>query len=153
SGFCLSLIERDMARAQAMLEEAGTLAARAGLDVADLEIGMGLVRHYDGKHDAAVTLLERGLAIARREHDHWRECLVLMRLAQIELERAQPEAALVRCQALEPVAAKMGNGSEVVSAAALVALAQALRGDASAPELIEDALTRLRDIDAKALLA
>jgi tetratricopeptide (TPR) repeat protein len=153
SGFCLSLIERDMARAQALLEEAGALAARTGLDVADLEIGMGLVRHYDGNHDAAVTLLERGLAISRREHDHWRECLVLMKLAQIELERARPDAALARCQALEPVAAKMGNGSEVAGAAALSALAHLLRGDAGALEQVESALTQLRGIDARALLA
>jgi DNA-binding SARP family transcriptional activator/tetratricopeptide (TPR) repeat protein len=153
SGFCLSLIERDMARAKAMLDEAGALASRAGLDIADLEIGMGLVRHYDGNPDAAMTLLERGLAIARREHDHWRECLVLVKLAQIELERGRSEEALRRCQELEPVAAKMGNGSEVAAAATLTALARLVRGDADARPHIEAALTCLRDLDAKALLA
>jgi hypothetical protein len=42
TGWCLAEIERDMPRAEAMLLEARSLAARVGQDLLDVQSGLGL---------------------------------------------------------------------------------------------------------------
>lgn len=133
TGACLASIERDMRRAELVLLEAETLAARAGLDVIDVPMGLGMVRYFHGDHDDAVRLLGRGLRMARAERDHFRSCACLTVLVELELDRGAPERAHSYCRELLPVAAKMKEGSEMPFSRALDALVRyVLAGDRAA---------------------
>jgi hypothetical protein len=77
----------------------------------------------------------------------------MMRLAQRELERGQPDRALAWCDKLGPIAAKMTEGSEGAITGALEAIGRAARRPVDGDERLEAALTRLRDVDAKGMLA
>lgn len=153
AGRCLAQIERDMVQANAMLSEAEALARREGLDVSEIEWGLGVVRHFMGEHDAAVASLEHALVMLRRERDHWAECDCLTRLVVVAVETGRFEVALGLCRELAAVAAKMGEGSERMAAAALAALARFALGEAGARERVAAAIDALREMDAKGLLA
>ena len=112
TGRCLALIEREIPRAEAMLNEAQALAATCGVELVDIPWGLGLIRAFAGEYDEAVRLLEAAVRLARREHDHWAECEGLQRLALIELERGNAGAARDRAHEISAVASKMGEGSE-----------------------------------------
>jgi DNA-binding SARP family transcriptional activator/tetratricopeptide (TPR) repeat protein len=150
---CLSLLQRDMPRAALLLREAESRAREVGLEVLDVQWGLGLVHHHSGAHEAASVALEQAVGIARREGDHWSECDCLSRLALIALEEERPRDALDRCRELAPVAAKMGEGSEAPLAAALEALSRLALGEAGADGAVEAAVTRLREIDSRWLVA
>ncbi len=153
AGRCLAQIERDMGRAWALLDEASGIADGAQIQVAEIDWGMGIVRHYLGDLEDATARLTRALQHAHRVEDHWAECECLSRLAIIELERRHADRALERCADLSRVASKMGEGSEGVAAQALEALARLLANDPEAQQRIEEALPLLRIVDAKGMLA
>lgn len=143
TGACLASIERDMRRAELVLREAETLAARAGLEVIDVPMGLGMVRYFHGDHHEAVRLLGRGLRMARAERDHFRSCACLTALVELELDRHAPERAHAYCRELLPVAAKMKEGSEMPFSRALDALARyVLAGDRAADSDAADDLAR-----------
>jgi hypothetical protein len=151
SAKCFAMIERDIERARAMVDEAATLLPDHELDLewcwAD-----ALVRSYCGAPDAAL-LVERTLALARRDQDRVCESECLIRLAQLALDRGDPARALAWCRELAPVAAKMTEGSEGAIADALDALARVASAVSGADGHLEHAIARLQDIDAKGMLA
>jgi hypothetical protein len=149
---CLAELEREVARARALLRESEALAGPAGLELTELRWGLGLLRRWDGDLDAAADLVERALRLARRAEDRWRESRCLTWLAMIELERGRPEQTRARCRELTRVAAKMGDRDPPV-AGALLALAQSPAGGPGAPARITRALARLREVDDKSHLA
>jgi DNA-binding SARP family transcriptional activator/tetratricopeptide (TPR) repeat protein len=153
TGRCLALIEREIPRAEALLNEAQGLAAAAGVEPVDIPWGLGLIRAFAGEYDEAVGLLESAVRLARRERDHWAACEGLQRLALIELERGNPGGARDRARDIMAVAAKMGEGSEAPFAAMLDALAARVLGEPNAEDRIDLSLGVLRGIDAKALLS
>lgn len=153
TGRCLALIERSLPRAESLLREARVLASQAHVDLKDVPWGLGLIQAFRGEYDEAAAQLDAALFMAHAEQDHWAECLCLQRLALLEIERGDPRSARARVQQLAPVAAKMGEGSERPFADALEALADWMLGDAAAVDRMERAISTLRDIDAKALLA
>jgi hypothetical protein len=69
------------------------------------------------------------------------------------LERGRFDVALERCADLEPLAAKLGDGSELPFARTLLALAKFARGHGDAAGAVEQALAGLRAIDTKGHLA
>lgn len=149
TGACLASIEREMARAEALLLEADSLANRVGLELNDIPMGMGLVRRFGGDHDEAVKLLERALRMARRDRDHFRTCESLSFLVMLELDRGAPDRALSYCRELIPVAAKLKGGSEAPFSRALEALARYRMPDRdrSARDALEKSLASLRRMD------
>lgn len=149
SARCLLQIEREVPRARAHLAEARLLAESHRIESTELFIGMGFEALFRGEHDEAVRFLEQALELAAQEGDHWRECIVLVRLARLELERERPVAALARCEALRPLAEKMGEGSERAVCAALTALAELSLARDGAASRLESALAALRDVDTK----
>jgi tetratricopeptide (TPR) repeat protein len=153
TGRCLGLLQRDLPRAALLLREAEARAREGGLDVLDVHWGLGLVHHHSGEHASAARELERAIAIARRDGDHWSECDCLSRLALIALEEGRPGDALARCQELAPVAAKMGEGSEAPFAAALEGVARLALAEPGAEERVEASLGRLREIDSRWMMA
>jgi tetratricopeptide (TPR) repeat protein len=153
AGRCLVQLEREIPKAKALLEEALVLSAPMKLELPDIPMGLGLVEHYLGNHDAAGRLLEEGWATGARQLKHWLACESLSRLIIVLLEWGRADAALARCAELEPLAAKLGEGSELPFALTLKALAQLALGQEGAPAEVERSLTRLREIDTKGHLA
>jgi DNA-binding SARP family transcriptional activator len=151
SAQCLALLERDMEHVPGMIEEASQLMDPNRPDVA-LAFARGVLSRYLDGADAA-SLLERSLALARRDDDHSTVCESLMQLTQLALDRGNPAQALAWCRELTPVAAKMSEGSEGAIAEALEALARVALCAAGAEEHLERAIERLRDIDSKGMLA
>lgn len=149
TGVCLASIEREMARAEALLMEAESLAGRVSLELNDIPMGMGLVRRFGGDHEEAAKLLERALRMARRDRDHFRTCESLIFLVMLELDRGAPDRALSYCRELIPVAAKLKGGSESSFSRALEALAGYRAGDrdGSARDALEKSLASLRRMD------
>jgi tetratricopeptide (TPR) repeat protein len=153
TGRCLALIERELPRAESLLREAHVLASQAKVNLKDIPWGLGLIAAFRGEYKEAAAQLDAALVMAQAEQDHWAECLCLQRLALIEIEGGDPESARARVHQLAQVAAKMGEGSERPVADALRALADCMLGDAAAGDRVDQAISRLRNIDAKALLA
>jgi DNA-binding SARP family transcriptional activator len=155
TGRCLAQIERDIAAAEGFLDEARALGETAsGRVPLELTFGMGLIRAFEGLDDEAVPLLERTAELAAREPDHWLiHSYAMTRVARLALEGGRPADALERCIALEPIVAKLPEGSEEPFVEALRALASIELGEAGAYPAAEQALDRLRRVDSKAHVA
>jgi DNA-binding SARP family transcriptional activator/tetratricopeptide (TPR) repeat protein len=154
TGRCLLLIERDVAHGEALLREAQALGqGMTGRTPLEMTFGMGLLHAYKGEDDEAVPLLERAAELAAVELDHWEHTQALIRLARLALDRERPRDVLVQCRALEPLVAKLSEGSEGPFAAALLALARLKLGEGDAPSAVHAALATLRAVDSKAHLA
>jgi predicted ATPase len=153
AGRCLAQLEREIPRAEALLEEATRLCASIPIELADIPTGLGLVEYQRGDYDAAERWLEQGWATAQRVSDHWLAYESLSRWVMLLLERGSAEEALARCADLEPLAQKLGEGSEGPFAATLKALAGLVLGNEGAQADAERALDKLREIDTKGQLA
>lgn len=154
SGSCLAEIGRDILRAEALLLEAQSLAARVGLELCDLFSGLGCIDRHYGRYDEAKSHLQQAWRLARAQQDRWRECTYLGYLAMTQLEAGDPVAALPYCNEMSVVAAKsQGEGSETAIANALAALARYRLGQTNAETELEQAIATLQQADAKRMLA
>ena len=154
TGWCLAETEREMSRAEALLLEAQSLAARVGLELIDIPCGMGCVRRHAADFTAARSLLQQAWHMAQAEQDHWRESACLTYLAMTELEADDPIAAITYSAELATVAAKIsGEVSEGAFAAALDALARYATEQPGAEVMLEQALSTLQQIDSQRMLA
>lgn len=154
SGSCLAEIGRDMIRAEALLLEAQSLAARVGLELCDIFSGLGCVHRHYGRYTEARSLLQQAWRLVQAQQDHWRECTYLSYLAMIDIEAGDPMAALPYCDRMSAVAAKIkGEGSEGTVAMALAALAHYRLGQPNAETALTQAIATLQQVDAKRMLA
>jgi tetratricopeptide (TPR) repeat protein len=157
SGSCLAEIGRDMIRAEALLLEAQSLAARVGLEICDIFSGLGGIHLHNGRYSEAKPLLQQAWQLAQVEQDRWRECTYIRYLAMIELESGNPAAALPYCDAMLEVATKIeGEGSERAIAIALAALAYYQLAQPTAEDALVEinrAIATLQQVDAKRMLA
>ncbi len=153
TAFCLAIIERELPKARALLDEAAESARVHRLSIVDIDLGDGYLAHMEGDVVGAKHGLERGLGLARTRADSWRESMALIRLAMIELESGAWDATRVRARELRTVAAKLGVGSEGAIADALDALALEGAGHAAGPAAVAVAIEGLVSADAKAMLA
>jgi hypothetical protein len=145
------MLERDMPAARAMVEEASELFTERDEELS-WNWALGMLRMYEGADDAR-AFIERAYRLARDAEARWEEFECLMRLVQLEMEGANPAAALAWCRELGPVAAKMAEGSEGAVAEALEALIRVASCVPGADVRFESAVMRLRDVDAKGMLA
>ncbi len=154
SGSCLAEIGRDMARAEALLLEAQSMAARVGLEICDIFSGLGCVSRHYGHYLEARSLLQQAWRLAQEQQYRWREFTYVSYLAMTELETGDPVAALPYCQEMAMVAAKIqGEGSEGAVAVALEALARYQIGQPQAEKRLNDAIATLQHLDTKRMLA
>jgi DNA-binding SARP family transcriptional activator/tetratricopeptide (TPR) repeat protein len=153
TAFCLAIIERELPKARALLDEAAESAKIHSLSVIDVEVGDGYLAHMEGKLAHARGALERGLALARSGADAWRQSMALIRLAMLDLESGDWAAARARAGELRVVAQKLGEGSEGAIADALDALALLGMRAAEAPARVDAGIEGLVRADAKAMLA
>ena len=149
---CLALLEREMPRAGEMLREASAILGQGAEATHQFAWGQGLMSRFCGDLGEARRLIERAHTLAREAEDHWAACDALMSLVQLELEVGNASRALSLSSELAPIAAKMGEGSEVPVAEALDALARLALGEDVRGQL-DRALARLREVDAKGMLA
>ncbi len=149
---CLTLVERDMARAEQLLVEARAASGPDGGHLLELQWASGMFQRFVGDDGPAIASLERALQLARQAQSPWSQFECLMSLARIDLEEGRPAAALARCAELSEVAAKMTEGSELAIAAALEALARTLLGEEGADQRLAVAVSALRRLDAKGAL-
>lgn len=150
---CLTLLEREMPRAQQLIQAAEGIAGSGASNILEYVWASGLFCHFIGQVEPAIASMERALALARRDLLRWEEFECLLRLALIDLENGRAAQALERCGALADLAAKMGDGSEVSVAGALSALARLALRQPGAEDGVESALRALRAVDAKGMLA
>jgi ATP/maltotriose-dependent transcriptional regulator MalT len=134
-----------------MVDEAAALLPEHERDF-DWCWARALARTFDDAPDAG-PLLEEAVGLARAIEERFGECECLIRLVQLYLDRSEPAQALAWCRELMPVAAKMSEGSEGAVADALEALARVACCVPGADDHLERALGRLRDFDAKGMLA
>lgn len=154
SGSCLAELGHEVVRAEALLLEAQSLAARVGLELCDIYSGLGAVYLHYGRYAEARSLLKQAWQMTQLEQDHWREFSYLSYLAMLELEVANPDAALSCCEEMEVVAAQIqGEGSEGAIASALKALANYNLQQPAAESVLEEAILKLRHVDAKRMLS
>ncbi len=156
SGACLTTMERDMNRAEALLLEAQALAQRMQAILPDIPCGLGIVARFRGdlatarRQFAAVYSL---LDTTPADHSpiYLNVCMALSHWAMAELEAHHWEAAIARCRDLQPLAQKISRGSEVAFGQALQALARYALGDDGAALTL--AIKELHDLDAPRKLA
>jgi tetratricopeptide (TPR) repeat protein len=152
-GLCFAYLGHDMARAHRVLREAVDLARKHGLELADLESGLGYVARYAGDVDAARARLTGGATLAQKDKDHFTAYSSVTELVLVEIEERRYDQALARCDDLAPLAKELGEGSEAPVVASLRGLVQLLAGDRSAREPLDRALESLRSFDHKRMLA
>jgi hypothetical protein len=152
SARCFALLERDMPRAEALIEEASAVFGRDA-QVLDVFWTRGLLRQFNGETEGAVADLTTAATLAARAELNWEQCDCLVRLALLEIERRRPAEVLPWCDRLAAVASKMGDGYERPMASALRALARRSLGKTGAEEELARALQELRAVDAKSILS
>jgi DNA-binding SARP family transcriptional activator/tetratricopeptide (TPR) repeat protein len=152
AGRCLILIEREIGKAKELLEGAHAVLVNENDDLM-LTWGLGLLKRYTGEPEEATTRLHQAAVLARRIDSHWEETECLRALTLLALEQGDVESARALCPLLLELAVKMGEGSERPIAEALESLARVLEGDGAAENALDVALERVRDADAKAMLA
>lgn len=153
SGRCLAILERDMGQARQLLCEAESFGpVTRGRLALEMIWGHALLLAFEGEDDEALPLLERAAELAELDGDHWARSQAMTRSARLALERGRPREALERCRALEPLVAKLSEGSEAPFVRALQALArlELAEPDAAAEAEAEAALRTLRELDSKA---
>lgn len=154
TGSCLAELGQDLLRAEALLLEAQSLAARVGMEFCDLYGGLGSVYIHKGDYDAARPLLQQAWRSAQVEQDHWRECNCLNYLVMTELETDNAIAALSYCHEAASLVAKIqGEGSEGAVTMALAALVNYRLQQPGSEAVLEEAIANLILVDAKRVLA
>ena len=148
---CLAILERDMNRVVAVLEETKR-ALGPDPDVLDFYWTRGLLRRYRGEYLLAISDLERAALETTRDERHWERCWCLNALALAELERGETSAAARWAAQLEEVAARTGDGVERSAAAAIQALAE-LVVEPQAWRRFDRALEEVRRADGKVMFS
>jgi hypothetical protein len=147
---CLLLLERDLAQADAMATEAGSLAARCNILFPAVRVSQGMLRYYEGQLDEAIEHLEDARTLAKAQGDRMNEYMANEYLAMVEVDRGDFAAALVRSQSLVDIGARLRDGSEYPFALGLHALCE--YGTTGSGDALVKCLPAVREADAKARL-
>ncbi|MBV8614812.1 MAG: hypothetical protein JOY66_13750, partial [Acetobacteraceae bacterium] len=119
---------------------------------AELEFARSHAARWEGDLDRAHARMSQACDLARRHEDRWRESGCLVWLATIDLERQRFDLVLRHCDAIERIAARMGQGQAPV-ANALRALAHLMSSGRDDTSSLDRSLVALREFDDKAQLA
>ena len=149
---CLAMIERDLAKADAMLMEARSLSSRRGFSHFAIPAGLGILRYYENRLDEAAELLNESRMLCKTAGARLDEFLANEYLAMIEYQRGEYARAKTYCEILESIGDKLRVGSEGPFARSLSALCDYALDD-SHERRLADALDELRRADAKHRLA
>jgi len=148
---CLTLLERDLNHADALISEAGALASRLAIQPAAIPDAIGMLRLHEGRLSEAAEHFRQAHNLCRKEQDRLGEFRALEHLVIVELQRRRFAKAQALCAELVQIAGRLREGSEAPFARAVSALCRYV----STPDAAEldAALTELRAVDAKQRLA
>jgi DNA-binding SARP family transcriptional activator len=146
---CLTLLERDLGHAEALVLEAGALSARLAIEPTAIPDATGMLRLHEGRLDEAAEQFARARDLCRREQDRLGEFRALEHLAMLELERERFAPALQLSEDLVRLAERLREGSEAPFARALFAFCRYATDAAAGGAPLETALAELRAADAK----
>jgi tetratricopeptide (TPR) repeat protein len=147
---CLAYIEVEMPRTARLFDELSKLDTLVEHSV-QYQWGLGLVEIWRGNVSAARAALAAAIDLATVSTDHWIRFECTARLALLELEVGDVDAAGQACALLPPLADKLGAGSERAYADGLVAIHEIATGGADGQGRLDDAVERLDKIDARFL--
>ncbi len=150
---CLTLLERDLARAESLVMQAAALSATLDIRPAAIPDAEGMLRLHEGVLDEAALLFEQARLLARAEGNRLDEFHSLEHLVMVQLQRQDYARALQLSEELISLGTRLREGSEAPFARALAALSGRALGRAGACEDLERALGELRAADAKHRLA
>jgi DNA-binding SARP family transcriptional activator len=153
AGYCLTMIERDHAKANDLLREAESLCERQGIELSDLYLGLGLAARHAGDREKAQKALERGVSCARRTRGAHHECVGLKHLAMLSSDEARWSDLSALAERLVQRADLLSEGSEAAFGRALGALARLGAGDPAARQALAVACDTLAELDARGSLA
>ena len=119
---CLTLLERDLGHAEALVLEAEALATRLGTEPAAIPDAVGMLRLHQGELDAAAERFLHARDLCRREQDRLGEFRALEHLAVLEIQRLRFDEARRLSAELVEIGERLGEGSEAPYARALAAL-------------------------------
>ncbi|HSP98941.1 MAG TPA: hypothetical protein VL049_17095, partial [Candidatus Dormibacteraeota bacterium] len=145
---CLTLLERDLGHAEALVLEAEALATRLGTEPAAIPDAVGMLRLHQGELDAAAERFLHARELCRREQDRLGEFRALEHLAVLEIQRHRHDEARRLSDELVEIGERLGEGSEAPYAHALAALCR-YEETADAADGLDAALAALRVADAK----
>jgi len=148
---CLAMLERDLSQADAMLMEARALAQRKGFSHHAIAAGLGMLRFHENRLDEAEELFREARTLCKSAGDRVSEYQANEYLAMLDLQRGRQVQARERCNELLMLGEKLREGSEEPFARAMLGLCNYAIDDE--PEGLDDALARLRVVDAKHRLA
>jgi tetratricopeptide (TPR) repeat protein len=145
---CLAYLEFDMERTSELFDQLAGLHDLAGTSH-QYQWGLGLVRAWAGQMPEAKAALERAIDLAAGRGDHWATFECTARLAVLELETGDIEAARSRCASLTSLAARLGGGgSEAAFAQAITALVTLAEWEPGADSAFDDTVEELERMDA-----
>jgi hypothetical protein len=148
---CLAYLEVDMPRTARLFDELSTLDTLVEHSV-QYQWGRGLVEAWRGDVPAARRALSTAIDLATESTDHWITFECTARLALLEFEVGDVDAAGRASARLTPLADKLGKGSEQAYADGMAALHQIAAGEPVGDALLDDAVTHLERIDARFLV-
>jgi DNA-binding SARP family transcriptional activator len=148
---CLAYLEIDMPRTARLFDELGVLHALVEHSV-QYQWGLGLVDAWRGDVAAARRALATAIELATVSTDHWIAFECTARLALLELEAGDVEAAGHASAMMPPLADKLGEGSEQAYADGVVGLCELASGAPHGAAHVDDAVARLEQIDARFLV-
>ena len=139
---CLAILERDIPRARALLEESRRFRRVPPRAAVYLDTTAGVIASLQDELDEAARSFERALGRVA-EGAPWEECVLLARLALVELARGRPGRALQCAERIERAAPKLGATGEALVPRALCAVARRCAGEAVEDGQLLDALAPL----------
>ncbi|HUK66553.1 MAG TPA: AAA family ATPase [Anaeromyxobacteraceae bacterium] len=148
---CLAILERDIPRARMLIEETRRLGPLPPRAAVYLSAATGIIRALEDDLPSAEECFERALGLAA-EGAPWEECVLLARLAVVELMLERPSRALECAARMDAAAPRLGVTGEVLVPRALGAVSRRLMGENVGDETLLRVLGPL-ELDAKARFA
>ena len=145
---CLTMLNRDLADAQAFVLEAEALVAAGEAEIAGFRLAAGMLELHRGAHELAAVQLERAVELAQLEGEPLIEFVSLEYRLELALSDARLDEAEATALRLAALGTRMREGSEAPFACAALALVQVARGTGDTNAL-EEAVRALALADAK----
>jgi predicted ATPase len=149
---CLTLLERDIGRASALLIEASRLAEKTGEETLVMPIAEALIHEHEGRYHHAVRLFSQALELAQRDRDRENEFQALEHLVMIRINQEDYDDAASLARQLVSIGEKLREGSEAAFARVLRTLSM-YSGDCASGDEMSAVLQELQSYDAKHRLA
>lgn len=149
AAFCLILLERDMAEAKSLLNDAHMIAESATLETVALPLASGMLQIHFGEFEAALQHLTQARDIAIESGNRYREFQAIEQQFVLDFQCERYDDADHHAQELRDIGRRLRDGSEAPFAHAIESLSAYARDPIAGADDLEIALIELRNADAK----